>query len=111
MTILPEHVISGLVLSIVGLTFVAPFAFLLRKSFRGLEYMQIAYLYALNMAFSSNTFSNNLGVSIVKFDNQTFFPDACSTSGYDVLCSLGFQISFTIVLVGFLLLLLVIVSL
>lgn len=104
MTILPDYNTTGVVFSIVGLSAVVPVLFLFRHYFRGLDFVQVSYFFAATMLPSA--FSNTLGTSLVNFDyNFLLF---CSSG--DLVCSLGFQLSFGVAVAGALLFLLLVVS-
>ncbi len=106
MVILTEHDRVGLGFSITGLALVLPVCFMFKHYFRSLDYIQLSYLFAAILGFSSNTFSRDLDDSWVNFSNNFF--SFCTTG--DVVCTLGFQLSFTICLLGAILILLLIVS-
>lgn len=94
MSIVPNYSTPGLVYSIVGLSAVAPIVFIFRHYFRGLEFMQMAYYFAATMA--ATTFSSKLGTSLANFNYN--FLTFCESG--DLVCSLGFQLSFASCLVG-----------
>jgi hypothetical protein len=106
MTVVPDHETPGLVYSIIGLSLVVPICFMFRQYFRGLDFLQMAYLFSGLMAFSSSTFSTNLSVSVVNFNHN--FLTFCSAG--DVVCTQGFQLSFTVCSAGLLFLLFIVVS-
>lgn len=107
MTIVPDHSVAGLIFSIISLAAVVPVCFMFRHYFRSLDFMQFVYLWAVLLGASSATFGNNLNNTWVPWNYN--FLSFC-TAG-DLVCTTGFQLSFTICLVGVLLLLLFIVSL
>jgi hypothetical protein len=105
MSIVPIYSTPGVAFSIVGLVGVAPICFIFRHFFRGLEFMQMAYYFAATMAVS--TFSANLGTSLANFNYN--FLTFCESG--DLVCSLGFQLSFASCLVGALIFFFVVVML
>jgi hypothetical protein len=107
MSIVPVQSSIGLAFSITGLALVMPVCFMFRQYFRSLDYFQMTYIFASVLAISNVTFSDNLNDSWVPFP-ENFLSGIC-TSG-DLVCSIGFQLSFTICLIGVLLILLLIVT-
>ena len=101
MTVLPSYQIAGIVYSIVCLSVVVPILFFFRQYFRGLDFLQMSYYFGTIMAAAS--FSTNLSTSVVAFNYN--FLTFCSSG--DIVCTLGFQLSFGVVLVGIILLLLI----
>lgn len=97
MAVLPSYQLAAIIYSIVCLAVVVPVLFFFRHYFRGLDFLQMSYYFGLIMATTS--FSTNLYTSVVAFNYN--FLTFC-TSG-DVVCTLGFQLSFGVVLVGIIL--------
>lgn len=86
----------GAIFSITSLTLVAPVMFMFRQYFRSLDFIQMSYLFGL--AMYSNSFSTYLNISFIGFDYNFF---TFCTKG-DLVCTLGFQLSFGSVLICFL---------
>lgn len=97
----------GLAFSIVGLTLVVPAAFLFKCYLPFFDHIQLVFLYAMVLAPMSETFGSHLDESWGKFVPN--FLRFC-TEG-DLVCSLGFALSFTICLLGVIFLLWFIVTL
>lgn len=96
--IIPNYSIPGTIYSITSLSLVVPIMFVFRQYFRSLDFMQMSYLFGLTMY--STSFSSNLTISFTGLNYN--FLTFCSTG--DIVCTLGFQLSFGCVLIGFLLL-------
>jgi len=92
--------------SFAGLALVVPICFLFKQYLGFLDHVQLTYLYFMVLAPMSGAFSNWLDFSWSKFIPN--FLKFC-VSG-DVVCEEGYALSFTICLVGVLLLLFIIVS-
>lgn len=97
-SVIPNYDTPGKVYSIVSLSLVVPVMFFFRQYFRGLDFMQMSYIFGLAMYTTS--FSTHLGISFADFNYN--FLTFC-TNG-DIVCTLGFQLSFGCVLVGLILL-------
>jgi hypothetical protein len=103
-SVIPNYSVPGTVYSIISISLVVPIMFMFRHYFRSLDFMQMSYLFGLVMYSSS--FSSNLTISFTGF-GYNFFP--CTTG--DIVCTLGFQLSFGSALIGFLLLIAIFVGL
>lgn len=86
----------ALAYSIVGLTLVVPTVFIFKQYNRFLDHLQIVYLFAQVLRANDDTFGSHLKDSWAKFIPN--FLKFC-TSG-DLVCSVGFALSWTICLVG-----------
>ena len=84
--------------SIVGLSIAPLLPLFFRRYFRGLEFLQMCYLFAAVM--NTSAFSGRLGTAMINFNKNLL---TFCTSG-DFICSNGFALSFAAVLVGVLLL-------
>jgi hypothetical protein len=96
MAIVSNYQAPAVVMSIIALSVAPLIVLFFRVYYRGLEFLQMAYLFAFVMA--QQAFSKNLTTAIVQFD-RTFF-NSC-TSG-DFLCTNGFALSFGVVLAAIL---------
>lgn len=96
--VVPSYSVASSIYSIASLSLVVPVLFIFRQYFRSLDFMQMSYIFALAMYPSA--FSANLSTSFVNFNYN--FLSFCS--GNDLVCTLGFPLSFGIVVGGFLLL-------
>lgn len=97
-SVIANYSTPGSVYSIISLSLVVPIMFMFRHYFRSLDFMQMSYLFGLTMYATS--FSSNLTITFTSFSYN--FYSFCSAG--DVVCTLGFQLSFGSVLIGFLLL-------
>ena len=107
MGFIEEDVLSGLGIgySITGLALALPVCFIFRTYFRFLDHLQLFYLFYLGLGNSLIMFSKYLSDSWVLFD-QNFFV-FCNEG--DLLCTIGFPLSFTSCLMVFLIALKIIV--
>ena len=96
----------GLAFSIVGLALLIPYVFLFKQHLRYFDHLQLTVLYWLVLARSQNTFASHLEDSWAKFIPN--FLKFC-TEG-DLVCTVGFALSFTICLIGALIILWLIVT-
>lgn len=104
-SVISNYSIPGTIYSITSLSLVVPIMFMFRHYFRSLDIMQMSYLFGL--AMYSTSFSSNLTISFTSFSYN--FLSFCSNG--DIVCTLGFQLSFGIVLIGFLLLVAIFIGL
>ena len=104
-SVVPNYSTPGTVFSIISLSLVVPVMFMFRQYFRSLDFMQMSYLFGL--AMYSTSFSTNLTASFTNFGKN--FLSFC-TKG-DLVCTLGFQLSFASVLIVVLLLMAIFVAL
>lgn len=86
----------GLAYSIVGLTLVVPTVFIFKQYNRFLDHLQIVLLFALVLQPNHDMFGSHLEDSWAEFIPN--FLKFCTTG--DLVCSLGFALSWTICLVG-----------
>lgn len=96
--------ILGLAFSIVGLAFIIPILFVFKQYFRFNTHMQFLYLFYIAFAPTAAIFSSYAEISWAAI-TQNFY--IFCTSG-DLVCTLGFQLSYTSCLVGTILLALII---
>lgn len=101
--VIPNYSLPGAIFSITSLALVVPVMFMFRQYFRSLDFIQMSYLFGLSMY--STSFSTYLNISFIGFDYNFF--TFCRKG--DLVCTLGFQLSFGSVLVVFLLLIAIIV--
>lgn len=104
MAILGSYLIIAQIYSILCLSLVVPVQFIFKIQFRSLDFLQMCYFFSSLMSF--NCFSSNLGSSISNFNSN--FLTFCQSG--DIVCTLGFQLSFAAVIVGIMLLILIIVA-
>lgn len=104
-SVVSNYSIPGTIFSITSLSLVVPVMFIFRQYFRSLDFMQMSYLFGL--AMYSTSFSANLTISFVGFSHN--FLTFCNSG--DIVCTLGFQLSFGCVLLGFLLLVAIFIGL
>jgi|JI9StandDraft_1071089.scaffolds.fasta_scaffold244271_1 hypothetical protein len=97
MTVLPDYRSPAIVISIVALSVTPLVLLFFRVYYRGLDFLQMCYLFAISMA--STAFSSQLTTAMIAF-NRTFFTTC--TAG-DFVCTQGFPLSFASVLIGILL--------
>lgn len=104
---IPDTMLVGLGqgLSIVGLALCMPFCFAFRSYLRFLDHLQMFYAFAIVLSSQSTLFSNSLTNSWVGFDKNIFF---FCTSG-ELVCTVGFPLSFGSCLLVFLLIMRLIV--
>ncbi len=95
----------GLGFSIAGLALVVPLLFLFKQYFRFLDHVQFIFLYWGILATTYTTFGSFLSASWSRFIPN--FLSFCSAK--DFVCTSGFALSFTICLLGAILLLFLIV--
>lgn len=84
MTVLPDYRSPAIVISIVALSVTPLVLLFFRVYYRGLDFLQMCYLFAISMA--STAFSSQLTTAMIAF-NRTFFTTC--TAG-DFVCSQGF---------------------
>lgn len=96
----------GLGFSIAGLTLVVPLLFLFKQYFRFLDHLQFVFLYWGILAPVYTTFGSFLSASWSKFIPN--FLNFCTAN--DFVCTSGFALSFTICLLGAIILLFLIVT-
>ena len=98
MTFLTEYSTPAHVLSIVALA-LAPFSYIiLKKYYRSLFFLQLSYFYGVAYLTTTNFFSTYLDYACIDFQaNLLTFCDST-----DIVCSLGFPLSFAGVLAAFL---------
>ena len=87
---------AAIVLSIFALTVTPLVLLFFRHYYRGLDFLQMCYLFAVTMAPTS--FSTHLTTVMLMFDKNIF--TFCTPS--DFVCSNGFILSFTAILLGIL---------
>lgn len=102
----PVHSQVGLAFSIVGLVLVVPPTFLFKQYFRYFDHLQLALLYWMVLAPTYDTFAAHLTDSWTYFIPN--FLKFCTVG--DLVCQLGFALSFTICLLGVIFLLWLIVT-
>ena len=83
--------ILGLVYAIVGLASLTPLCFVFRLYFRFLDHVQFLYLLATALTSSSGIFSTSLEISWADIPQNFYI--FCQSG--DLVCTLGFQLSFT----------------
>ena len=108
MAFLSNDVLSGLGMgySIGAIALVVPICFGLRHYLRFLDHLQIFYLFYLGQASTSTIFSTHLDESWVLFPRNFYI--FCQSG--DLICMVGFPLSFTSCLIVFLLLMRIIVA-
>lgn len=108
MTFISNDMLSslGLGYSIVGLALVVPVCFAFRHYLRFLDHLQIFYLFYLGLASTTTIFSSYLGDSCALFPRNFYI---FCVSG-DLVCTIGFPLSFTSCLVAFLIFLRLVVA-
>ena len=106
-SIVPSQNVIGIVFSIYGLVLVWPIAFVFKQYFRVLDNVQFMYLWGMVIFGCTWEFSDHLGYSWFSF-MPSFLNDLC-TAG-DFVCTAGGQLSWTICFIGFLSILMLIVS-
>lgn len=94
MTVLEDYITPARVLSIIGLSVTPLVLVFFRVYFRGLDHLQMCYLFAISMA--ATAFSSHLTTAVLKFD-RTFYSE-CTAGGF--VCNTGFPLSFGTVLIG-----------
>lgn len=107
MSFIPYQNYIGMAMSIAGLALVAPISYYFRIYSRALEFAQLFYIFTMLFAVGMTTFSQNLGYSWISFI-PSFLTNYCSNG--DFLCSYGYLITPTIVLLGFILLMFIILK-
>lgn len=96
----------GLAYSIIGLTLVVPSVFIFKQYNRFLDHLQIVFLFAGVLQTNSDMFGSHLKDSWAEFIPN--FLKFCTTD--DLVCSLGFALSWTLCLVGVILIFFLIVT-
>ena len=88
MAIFIEYSTAAIILSIAALSIAPVVLFFFRHYYRGLDFLQMCYLFAMLMA--DTTFSSHLGTASLQFNKNilTFCTDG------DYVCSNGFLLSF-----------------
>ena len=105
MTVISDYSSPAIVFSIIGLAVAAILPIFFRQYFRGLEFLQMSYYFAL--AMNASAFSASLNTARVGFSNLNFL--TFCTSG-DFVCSNGFALSFGVVLSGVMVLVFIFVA-
>ena len=100
-TIIPWRDEFGLAFSIVGLVLVVIIQFVIRHSWRFLDYLQFCYIFATVAATSVLTFSAYLDDSWIKFIPN--FLTFCKNGDY--VCTTGYALGFLACLIAFLIIL------
>ena len=90
----------ALVYAITGASLLIPICFLFRLYLRFFDHVQLLYLFYISLASTSTIFSTYLEISWAQLGYNLF--TFCKTG--DLICTLGFQLSFTSCLVGVILL-------
>ena len=108
MAFFSESLMNGLGIgfSIGGLVLVIPLCFLFRTYLRFLDHLQLYFALALGLGTTSTIFSNKIKYSWAAFD-KNFLNPLCEEG--DLVCTIGFQLSFGCCLLAFLLIMRVIV--
>ena len=108
MAFITDDILSGLGLgySITGIALVIPICFGFRQYFRFLDHLQIFYLLFLSLGSGTKIFSSYLDSSWVLFPHNFYV--FCSSG--DLVCTVGFPLSFTSCLIAFLLIMRIIVA-
>lgn len=108
-TLIPQQNYIGLGFSILGLALVAPSSYFFRIPNRVLDYLQFCYVFAAVYATSTSgpVFSTYLSRSWIDF-MPSFLNSQCTTG--DFVCTYGGLISWTIGVIGALILLFIIVK-
>lgn len=96
-SIVPTYNVPGTAFSIAALAAIVPVMIMFKQYFRSLDFLQMSYFFSITMF--ATAFSSNLSASIANF--QYNFLSFCSSG--DLICTTGFQLSFGIVVAGFLL--------
>lgn len=96
--------ILGMAFSIVGLAFIIPICFVFRQYFRFNTHMQFLYLFYIAFAPTAAIFSSYAEISWASIAQNFYI--FCTTG--DLVCTLGFQLSYTSCLVVSILLALII---
>lgn len=96
MAIISNYHAPAVVMSIIALSVTPLIVLFFRIYYRGLEFLQMAYLFAFVMA--QQAFSNKLTTAMVQFDRSFF--NSCTTG--DFVCTNGFALSFGAVLAAIL---------
>lgn len=94
MAVVVEYESAAQILSIAALSVTPVILLFFRHYYRGLDFLQMCYLFAILMA--NSTFSSNLTTAVLAF-NQNFF--TFCTNG-DYVCTNGFTLSFGACLIG-----------
>lgn len=87
---------AAIVMSIIGLSIAPLLPLFFNQYFRGLEFLQMCYLFALTM--SPTAFSGFLSTAMVYFNKNLL--SFCTTG--DFICTNGFGLSFGAILFGLL---------
>lgn len=95
--VVPTYSAASTIFSVAALALVVPVQFIFRQNYRSLDFLQMSYIFAGTMFKAS--FSNHLSISFASFPYN--FLSFCQSG--DLVCTLGFQLSFGAVLIGFLL--------
>lgn len=92
--VLPVYNGPAITMSIISLSMSPITVFMFRQYFRSLQFLQMAYYFAVTMW--TIAFSGHLWTSVVAFDKNilTFCTDG------DIVCTIAFPLSFGVVLVG-----------
>lgn len=103
-SIITNYQTPAFIISVVSLTLIVPILLMYKQYFRSLDFLQMSFIFAA--AMYKTAFSSQLYVSMVNFSRNllTF----CQSG--DVVCTLGFQLSFGVILFGFILLVRIFVS-
>ena len=96
----------GMAFGICGLTFVVLFAFIFKQYFRFHDHVQMTYCYYLVLRPTITSFGSHLSYSWALFIPN--YLTSCNSG--DMVCHAGFGLSFTICLIGAILILLLLVS-
>lgn len=97
MSIVTSYDGPAVVLSVVALAVTPVILLFFRHYFRGLDFLQMCYLFAVTMA--TTTFSSHLTTAMLMFDRTLF--NSC-TAG-DFICTNGFPLSLGVVLLALIL--------
>jgi hypothetical protein len=89
----------GFAFSIAGLAAVVPILFLFKQYFRFLDHVQLVFLYWVIISPQSSTFGSHLKSSWVYFI-PNFLTFCNSQDSQDIVCAIGGQLSFTVCLLG-----------
>ena len=104
-TIIADYVTPAHVFSIFSLSVIVPILLVYRHYFRSLEFLQMSFIFAASMY--KTAFSSKLFISMNNFDPN--FLNFCTTG--DMICKLGYQLSFGIILLAIILLIRIFVTL
>ena len=96
--IITDYTTAALVFSILSLALIVPVLITYRHYFRSLDFLQMSFIFAASMY--KKAFSSKLYVSMMNFNHNLF--TFCTTG--DMVCTLGFQLSFGVILLGIILL-------